>query len=307
MLKEQINHGIRVSAALALRHIPELSGRWQVADLVNRHFAPISQTLSTACVRMRMGHEMLVDLRSDTESRAYYLGDFDTEDIRSALRLIRPDSTVLDVGANIGFWSIPLARHLTGEGCLHAFEPVPSNCNRLAENVRRNSLESTIHIHQSGLSDQNRSLQISLREDFANGSETGNAAIVIDSDDLRFRCAEIRVNRLDDLFDSLGVGSIDFIKADIEGHEPKFLVGATNVVHRFRPILYLEINRPYYERQSGDPLAVFEDWLSVNSYCAALRKKGKWHLDAVHNCKPMDNVFFLPSEIGAECISSLNC
>jgi len=307
MLRDQINHSVRAWAALALRHTPELRGRWHVAGAVNKYFAPVSQPFCTAWTRMRLGHEMLVDLRSDTEFRSYYLGDFDTQVIRCALRLLRPDSSVLDVGANIGFWSIPLAGHLKGQGCLHAFEPVPANCRRLAENVRRNVLEGTVQIHQSGLSDQNRSLQISLREDFANGAETGNAAIVIDSEDLQFKSTEIQVNRLDDVSGSLGIDRIDFIKADIEGHEHRFLAGAVNIVHRFRPILYVEINRVHYRRQGLDAAAIFEEWLKANSYDSALHRKGRWSLDTVRNCGELDNAFFFPAEARAACMKRLNC
>jgi FkbM family methyltransferase len=306
MLKDHFHHGVRASAALALRHTPEFRGKWHVARAVNRHFAPFSQSFCIAWARMRLGHEMLVDLRSYTEFHAYYLGDFDTKEIRGALRLIRPDSTLLDVGANIGFWSIPLASHLKGRGCLHAFEPVSANFRRLAENVRRNNLERTVHLHESGLSDQNRSLQISLREDFANGAETGNAAIIIDSDDLLFKCTEIQVSRLDDIFDSLGVDRIDFIKADIEGHEDRFLAGAANIIRRFRPSLYVEINKPYYQRQGRDAATVFEEWLKANSYDSVFHRKGKWQLDTVRNCNLMDNAFFFPSETVAECLRKVN-
>ena len=262
---------------------PEFRGRWHVARVVNKHLFPLSQSFCTAWARMRLGHEMLVDLRSRTEFHTYYLGDYDTQAIRSALRLIRADSIVLDVGANIGFWAIPLASHLKGHGCLHAFEPVPANFRRLTENVSRNALEGTSHLHETGLSDQNRLLQISLREDFANGAETGNAAIVIDSDDLRFKCTDIRVDRLDDIFDSLGVIRIDFIKADIEGHEDRFLAGAVSIIRRFRPILYVEINNPYYQRQGRDAATVFEEWLSANSYNSVLHRNGEWQLDTVRN------------------------
>lgn len=190
MLRDQINHGVRASAALALRHTPQVPGRWHVARMVNKRFGPLSQAYCTAWTHMRLGHEMLVDLRSNTEFHTYYLGD-DTEEIRSVQQLITPDSAVIDVGANIGFWSIPLARHLKGRNCLHAFEPVPANFRRLTDNIKRNALDGTVHLHERGLSDQNGSLQISLREDFANGAGTGNAAIVIDSEDLRFKCTEI--------------------------------------------------------------------------------------------------------------------
>lgn len=306
MLKEQLNHGVRASAALALRLTPELRGRWHLARLVNKRFAPVSSTLCTAWTRMRLGHEMLVDLRSSTEFHAYYLGDFDTEAIRSALRLIPPDSTVLDVGANIGFWSIPLANYLRARGCLHAFEPVPANFKRLSENVRRNSLEDTAHLHEIGLSDQNSSLQISLREDFAEGAETGNATIVVDSYDLLFECKEIRADRLDDIFDSLGVSRLDFIKVDIEGHEDKFLAGAGNVIRRFRPILYVEINKVHYQRQGRDVATVFEEWLTANSYDSALRRKGQWRLDTVRNCRPVEDAFFFPSEVTEQNIRKVN-
>ena len=306
MLRDHINHAVRASAALALRHTPALRGRWHVARAVNKGFAPLSKPFCTEWVRMRLGHEMLVDLRSNTEFPPYYLADFDTEDIRSALRLIKPDSVVLDVGANVGFWSIPMARHLKGKGCLHAFEPVPGNVRRLRENVRRNSLENTVHLHEVGLSDQNRALQISLRGDFGSGSETGNAAIVIDSDDLQFRCADIHVRRLDDVVNSIGVDRIDFIKADIEGHEDKFLAGAANVICRFRPILYVEINEAYYQRQGRVAATVFGDWLKANSYQSALCKKGKWHFDSVRNCRPLDNAFFVPSEASHHFIETVN-
>jgi FkbM family methyltransferase len=255
---------------------------------------------------MRLGHEMLVDLRSSTEFYAYYLGDFDTDAIRSALRLIQPDSTILDVGANIGFWSIPMARHVKGLGCLHAFEPVPANFRRLRENVTRNGLEDTARLHEIGLSDANRSLRISLREDFANGAETGNAAVVIDSLDLQFDCVTVPANRLDDILDSFEISRVDFIKADIEGHEDKFLAGAAKTIRRLRPVLYLEVNNVYYQREGRDAAAVFERWLEANCYVAALLRQGQWRLEALRRCGPLEDAFFFPTEVAAECICKVN-
>jgi FkbM family methyltransferase len=254
---------------------------------------------------MRLGHELLLDLRSGTEFHAYYTGHYDTAVIRKALRLLRPHSVVLDVGANIGFWSVPLARHLK-EGCLHAFEPVPANVRRLAENVRRNGVGATVHLHQLGLSDQNGLQQISLREDFVRGAETGNAAIVIDSEDLRFSCIKIKVSSLDHIFSSLGLNRVDFIKVDIEGHEDRFLAGAANVIRDFRPILYLEINESYYQRRGLDATALFEDWLHLHSYRSAVCIKGQWCLEKIRNRLPaIDNIFFFPSEIAPDCIGRM--
>jgi FkbM family methyltransferase len=304
MLRDHINYGVRASAALALRHIPAVRGRWHVARIVNKCFPPLSQSCSTSWVRMRLGHEMLVDLRSGTEFHSYYLGDFDTDAIRSALRLLKRNSIALDVGANIGFWSVPLARHLRGSGRLHAFEPVSANFERLAENIRRNNLDATAYLHQLGLSDQNGSLRISLWDELA--AETGNAAIIMDAEAARCsRCSEITVCRLDDVFGSLGINRVDFIKADIEGHEGRFLAGAAATINRFRPILYLEINRPCYRRQGLDVSTIFEDWLYHNSYRTAIHTRAGWCLDTLRKCKTLDDAFFFPSEVAAACIERI--
>jgi len=254
---------------------------------------------------MRLGHKMLVDPRSATEFAAYYTGDYDTAAIRSVMRLLNPDSIVIDVGANIGFWSIPLAHCLTHGGRLHCFEPVPGNFERLTENIRQNSLDGVIRVHRLGLSDHNGLAQISLRDGF--GTETGNAAIVIEEEDLEFVCVEIQIRALDEIFDSFGEQRIDFIKADIEGHEDKFLSGASNVIRRFRPILYLEINEPYYHRRGLDPTDIFQRWLNANSYRSALRSKTVWQLESIRKRRAViDNAFFFPEEIATDCIVRLN-
>jgi FkbM family methyltransferase len=306
MLLDHVNHGIRASTALALRHTPDVKGRWHIALAVNKIFAPLSQSFCTVSVPMRLGHRMQVDLRAFGQFHAYYLGDFDNRAIHATLRVIRQDSVILDVGANVGFWTVPLAMHLNGSGCLHAFEPVPANFQRLVANVRQNTSPDQIHLHELGLSDQNGSLPICLRDDFEQGAETGNAAIVIGPEDLVFDRFTIQVNRLDDIFDSLGVDRIDFIKADIEGHEHRFLAGAVNTIRRFRPILFVEINQVYYKRQNQDGSALFQQWLESNSYRAALYRKGEWRLDIVRNCKAFEDAFFFPSETAVESVRRAN-
>jgi hypothetical protein len=54
---------------------------------------------------------MLIDLRSETEAAAYYTGDYETGLIEAVLKLMRSDWTVLDVGANVGFWSCRWHKH----------------------------------------------------------------------------------------------------------------------------------------------------------------------------------------------------
>ena len=246
---------------------------------------------------MRLGYRMRVDLRSRTESLAAYTHNYDNQDIRSCLDLLQADSVVLDVGANIGFWTLPIALRLNAEGRVHAFEPLPSNAARLRENVRLNGMEHVVRLHEMGLSDQRATLEISLREDFSCGSQTGNAAIIVDKSDRAFQCTTIEVDTLDHVFDSLDIERVDFVKIDIEGHEDRFLAGASSIISRFRPVLFVEINEPYYMRRGLDVDELFDSWLHTSQYVCALRSRQGWNIGQLRSRKPViDNVLFLPSE-----------
>ena len=291
---------MRASAALLISRIPDFRGRNRLAYVANRLLLNSSAS-STAEVDMRLGHRMIVDLRAYTEFASFYTHDFDTEEIRSVLRMFTPEWVVLDVGANVGFWTIPMAKALGPGGRVHAFEPVASNNLRLRENVRLNDMERTVVVHEVGLSDCRASLAISLREDFTNGSGTGNAAIVIDHSDGRFQCPMIEVDTLDSILPSLSVKRLDFIKVDIEGHEDKFLKGAASTIAQFRPILHMEINEPYYDRRGLDPTAVFGEWAASANYAYALRTAKGWRLRELSQRKPViDNVLALPAERASE-------
>lgn len=288
---------IRKQAATVLRHAPEIPGRGRIAGIINRCF-PAEAARSIVTAQMRLHYEMLLDLRSSSEFLAYYTSDYDTETLRVILRLIRPGWIVLDVGANIGFWTVPLARALHECGRLHAFEPVQANFKRLTHNVVNNGLKGIVDLHPIGLSDRQAHVWISLREDFVAGATTGNAAIADDSDAQHFAREEIKLVPLDGrLFKSFGAERLDFIKVDIEGHEDRFLAGANEVIRHFRPIIYMEINDYYYKLRGLDPTGVFDDWMDANSYKAACLTHRGWKLDRLCHRKPgIDNVFLLPSE-----------
>jgi FkbM family methyltransferase len=303
----QTRQMLRASASQLISRLPDIRGRNKLAYFANRVFLLNSSSDATAEVTMRLGHRMIVDLRAYTEFASFYTHDYDTQEIRSVLRLFKPEWVVLDVGANVGFWTIPMAKALGPAGRVHPFEPISSNHLRLRENVRLNGLQSITQVHELGLSDRRATLQISLREDFANGSGTGNASIVIDDSDGRFQCAMIEVDTLDKIFPSLNVERLDFVKVDIEGHEDKFLAGAASTIGQFRPIIHMEINEPYYSRRGLDATTVFEEWAKSAKYACALRTSKGWRLRDLRHRRPViDNVLALPAERASEILPQLD-
>ena len=297
---------LRTAAAQIISRIPDIRGRGRLALLANYLTLPKLDSDFAAEVTMRLGHRMIVDLRARTESPSFYTHDYDNEDICSCLRLLKRDSVALDVGANVGFWTVPIAMTLCGGGRVHAFEPLSANSKRLRENVELNGVAEVVKIHETGLSDKAATVEISLREDFSNGSDTGNAAIVIDNSDKNFRCTKIQVVPLDQICQSLMLSRLDFVKVDIEGHEDKFLAGASSVIAEFRPIIYMEVNEPYYSRRGLDATDLFQSWLDSADYTCALRGPGGWIPKALQLRRPViDNVLLLPKERMPEILPQL--
>lgn len=299
---------VRAIASSVLHLVPEVRGLSRMAAFVHKFAGVGGEPLVIA--QMRRGHRMRLDLRSHTEYLSYYTGAYDTAEIQSVSRLLRYRKgwTVLDVGANVGFWTIAIAAIQGNSECrLHAFEPVESNYKRLLENIHINGLQGVVCGHNFGLSDSETTAEIALREDFETGSQTGNASIVIDDSDRKFPRVAVPLRTLDGIRKNLGIDRLDFIKLDIEGHEDKFLAGAAATIAKFRPVMLVEINDPYYRRRGIDPTALFSDWLGMNDYQVAVRRGSLWVIAALEERKPvLDNVLLLPKAGADEVVRMMN-
>ena len=94
----------------------------------------------------------------------FWLGVKDHWDVWHLKRMLGPDSVLLDVGANLGYYAIHLASRL-GPACrVWAFEPFPANFRRLETNIALNRLESQVTACPLGLSDQQREGHMHMRE-----------------------------------------------------------------------------------------------------------------------------------------------
>jgi FkbM family methyltransferase len=134
-------------------------------------------------------------------------------------KLIRPGMRILDVGANIGLYTLLLSR-LTGRaGSVFAFEPEPSLFSTLCENLEGNGV-GNVTPFQCAAGD-------------ANGRATFQRA-TFNSGDNRLGAAkstgqniEVEVARLDKM---VPVQTVDFIKLDVQGHELAALNGMQQLV-----------------------------------------------------------------------------
>ena len=140
------------------------------------------------------------------------------------------DSTVVDVGANIGLSTILLARAAQR---VIAFEPSPANLGYLRRNLEANRV-ANVEVVAAAVSDRPGSLRFHVAQ-FGAGSHVVAERHVQGS---AIPTIEVPAVALDDVLAS----PVSFIKIDAEGHEPDMLAGARAVLARDQPMVWTEVN-----------------------------------------------------------------
>jgi FkbM family methyltransferase len=244
---------------------------------------------------MSLGHKLFLDRRCGTEFWAFYSGRYDDELINNVDALLKDHSYFLDIGANVGFYSVAIGRAAAARGCMIvAFEPGLGNFLRLQQNIALNNLCSVVRPERLGLSSNTGWADLVLREDYATGSATGNASIAIqDGNDDSFQSVRIELTTLDAYWTA--EKPIGVIKIDIEGHEDAVLEGGRNTILRDRPFILMEVNNFFYRRKGA----------SLNEACKFLEAAGytKWSENGVDRVVTLDdvteleNVWLVPDEL----------
>lgn len=168
-------------------------------------------------------------------------------------RTLKPGMSVVDIGANIGYYSLLAASLVGSAGRVIAFEPNSEN-NRLILLSRGENGFEQIHLVPAALSDRLGHAAFSV----AMGSN-GGLRHPLENALYSPQCQIVPTLRLDDVVS----GPVDFIKMDIEGAEPLALAGANRVLDERRPVVSSEFSPFMITAISGsDPMSFLQIFLS---------------------------------------------
>lgn len=225
------------AAAGLTRALPAFRGKGRLARAMHHRLAGTVAAAPMRDVIMRDGSRARWDLRDDAEALAYWLGAADDAVRGELLGRIPPDSTVLDVGANVGWWTVPLARSLP-RGRVIAFEPVPANRERLEWAVTANAVEARVQVVAVALGEAPGELGMWLKSS-QTGAGSGTAALVAGDGPAHLK---VPVVTLDAWAAEHALARCDLIKLDIEGAELMMLRGAEDFIARHRPLIFGEFD-----------------------------------------------------------------
>jgi len=167
--------------------------------------------------------------------------------------LIKPKSTIVDLGAGFGYYTLLAAKLVDGEGRVYAFEPEPTRYRFLLWNIKVNNFTNISAINKAVT---NKSGRASF---FIRGERSSLSGL----QDYE-RKIEVETISLDDFFEGRE-HEIDLIKMDIEGAEMSALSGMKNILNINRHLVPITEFAPNLLEANGvDPREFIEELLKYD-------------------------------------------
>lgn len=158
------------------------------------------------------------------------------EEVKFIRGYLTPNMTILDIGANIGVYTLLFCEYITaGDGHVFSFEPVPSTFRRLESNIAINRIPAgRVSAHNLALFDQNGSVTINVydQREFSGLNTIGERNLKIGGKRLSKSSVEIACQTMDNFVTDLDIQDIHLIKIDVEGSEFAVFKGGAKTIKR---------------------------------------------------------------------------
>lgn len=191
----------------------------------------------------RHGLRWRLDLREGIDLSIYLLGGFEPATLKLYTKLVQPGDVVLDIGANIGSHSLPLARLVGDEGRVLAFEPTKFAVQKLERNISLNPwLADRVTVYQQMLvADTDADVPDAL---FSSWPLVVKEGLHEKHKGQLMGTAGATSITLDHALEEASIQRVNFIKLDVDGYEYSVLSGAERVLRECTPTILMEL-APY--------------------------------------------------------------
>lgn len=154
----------------------------------------------------------------------------ETGSIASLQKWVRPGSVVIDVGANIGYFTLPFASWIQNGGKVLALEPEALNYARLQRAVRQAGFASVVETIQVAVADASGEGLLEINPVHPGDHKLGTKGV------------PVAMTTIDSLVAARGWPEVSLLKIDVQGAEARVLAGSSETIARFRPALFVEID-----------------------------------------------------------------
>jgi len=163
---------------------------------------------------------------------------YEIEARKKIFPMIKRGMTIIDIGAHIGYYTIPFSLKVGENGIVVAFEPNSDIRAQLQNNLDQNNPRNVIVVPYA-VSNKNSVTDFYV----AQKNRGGYSSLKKNKDYEPAKKIRVETKKLDDVLDSLGISEVDVIKIDVEGAEKLVFEGAKRLLTRKRkPIILFECN-----------------------------------------------------------------
>lgn len=206
------------------------------------------------------------DLRDHLGAQLFFVGSYSQREIRLLKSHFNEGEVFVDIGANLGLFTIELARQAGPKGRVLAFEPASDTVEQMRSNIVANGVDTIVDIFHMALGEEHRELPLRSMAD--------------DPDDMARRSLEgtgqtlevVSIEVFDDLVASgriqLPTG-FQVLKIDVEGAEASVLKGMRESLSKFRPRFILMETAEHNLARFGSSVAEIDNLLGVLGYVRA--------------------------------------
>lgn len=186
----------------------------------------------TATAKLHSGDKLRVDLSSSVGRsiwlRHFYKYEKDVE--KTIGDILGKGDVFIDIGANVGYFSVIVSRIVGENGKVYALEAIPKLCGLLSESIAINDIKN-INVLNNAVYSENKKILFHRMKN--------SAFSYISRDNTSDGTIEVNAVTLDSLIDK--VGKVDVIKIDVEGAEMNVLLGGKNLISRYKPKIIMEV------------------------------------------------------------------
>jgi len=183
---------------------------------------------------------------------------------------LRPGDCVYDIGANFGLHTLLAGRLVGPRGEVHAFEPLPSNLQKLRRHVELNGLQHVIRVIPTAVSNSQQGT-ISC----CSGADEAGVTASLRPRQGNKKEQEVANTRLDAYY-KISNSRVRLIKIDVEGAELEVLRGARQLLIEQKPLLIIEVHAfafPEFATTAGE----FNDFLKSLGYEEQVLRQATMH------------------------------
>jgi FkbM family methyltransferase len=215
-------------------------------------------------------------------------GNYEQSELDMILRLFEADFNFFDIGANVGWYSLNIAKRFP-QASVFAFEPIPMTFNHLKRNIDINHL-SNIHPQNFGFANQQGQLKFYY---YPEGSGNASAADLSEGENVQEVVCLVR--KLDEFISDTG-HRVDFIKCDVEGAELYVYQGGIEGIKRDRPIIFTEMLRKWSAKFDYQPNEIIQLLKQVGYKCFVAKQDKLMEFFEMNETTLETNFFFLHAD-----------